>query len=170
MEKPFIVEQKTFKDDRGVFCATPIQMTRNKALDKFWVQVNTSISEEKHTLRGVHYQEEPFEQAKYLKIVKGKILNLLICIDKLRPDFGEVTVFEVDDNQAVMIPRGYGNCVFTLEPGTIIQYFVDNNYSPEKERSISYKTIPEFKEIIGRYTNNPSISDKDLNGISWDEI
>jgi len=170
MEKPFIVDQKTFKDERGVFCATPIQMIRNKELDKFWVQVNTSISEEKYTLRGVHFQTEPFEQAKYLKVIKGKILNLLICVDKMRPDFGNILEFEVTDDQAVMIPRGYGNCVFTLEPGTIIQYFVDNDYSVKNEISMSYKTIQRFKEIIDQYTTNPVISDKDLNGISWDQI
>lgn len=164
------MEHKTFKDERGVFCPSPIQMINNKELDKFWIQVNTSVSDEKYTLRGVHYQEEPFEQAKYLKVIKGKVLNLLICVDKLRADFGEVTTFEIDDNHAVMIPRGYGNCVFTLEPNTIIQYFVDNNYSLENERSVSYKSIPKFKEIISQYTSSPIISDKDLNGITFDQI
>ena len=60
MEIPFLIEHKTFGDHRGNFCGSPIDMPKDKRLDKKWVQVNTSISIDTFTLRGLHFQLEPF--------------------------------------------------------------------------------------------------------------
>lgn len=104
-----------------------------------------------------------------MKIVWGKILNFIICVDPNRPEYGYTDLFEIDKDHAVFVPRGYANGVLTLEPNTIIQYLVDNTYSPENERSLLYSSVPLFKELIGRYTTDPVISDKDKNGILWDD-
>jgi dTDP-4-dehydrorhamnose 3,5-epimerase len=109
MEFPFITEHKTFGDDRGNFCPSPLHMKHDQRLDKHWVQVNTSISPLIHTIRGLHFQLEPFEQSKYLKVVSGKIFQFVMCVDKTHFDFGKTYVFEVDKDHAVMVPRGYAN-------------------------------------------------------------
>jgi dTDP-4-dehydrorhamnose 3,5-epimerase len=169
MEKPFIIQHPTFQDERGNFCSIQTNMIKDVRLDKNWVQVNTSISHEPYTIRGMHFQINGFEQTKYLKVVWGKIINFIICVDNKLPDFGEKYFFEVDKNQAVLVPKGYANALITLEPNTIIQYLVDNTYSPENERSLYYGSVPEFKSMVNGFTNAPVISEKDLNGILWED-
>jgi dTDP-4-dehydrorhamnose 3,5-epimerase len=169
MEKPFLIEHPTFGDDRGNFCSVKTNMVNNPDLDKNWIQVNTSISVDPYTLRGLHFQVNGFEQSKYLKVVYGRIINFVVCIDKSRPDFGSINVFDVDKDHAVMVPRGYANGLLTLEPNTVIQYLVDNSYSPENERSIFYGSLPEINELVQGFTEIPVISDKDLNGIKWND-
>lgn len=168
MEIPFLIEHKTFGDHRGNFCGSPIDMPKDKRLDKKWVQVNTSISIDTFTLRGLHFQLEPFQQSKYLKVIYGKIINFVLCVDQTRPDYGTVYSFEIDKDHAVMVPRGFANGLLTLEPNTVIQYFVDNNYKPEYERSILYSSVPQIDVIVNKYINDPIISDKDLKGIIWE--
>ena len=169
METPFLVNHKTFGDHRGNFCQIVLNMKQDKRLDKLWVQVNTSISVDPYTLRGLHFQDEPFAQAKYMKVVYGKIINFVVCIDKSRPDFGSVYHFEINKDQAVMVPRGFANGLLTLEPNTVIQYLVDNSYKPDCEHSLTYNSVPEVLEIVKNYTSNPIISEKDANGILWDD-
>ena len=168
MEIPFLIEHKTFGDHRGNFCGSPIDMPKDKRLDKKWVQVNTSISIDTFTLRGLHFQLEPFQQSKYLKVIYGKIINFVLCVDHTRPDYGTVYSFEIDKDHAVMVPRGFANGLLTLEPNTVIQYFVDNNYKPEYERSILYSSVPQIDVLVNKYINDPIISDKDLKGIIWE--
>ena len=168
MEIPFLIEHKTFGDHRGNFCGSPIDMPKDKRLDKKWVQVNTSISIDTFTLRGLHFQLEPFQQSKYLKVIYGKIINFVLCVDQTRPDYGSVYSFEIDKDHAVMVPRGFANGLLTLEPNTVIQYFVDNNYKPEYERSILYRSVPQIDVLVNKYINDPIISDKDLKGIIWE--
>jgi dTDP-4-dehydrorhamnose 3,5-epimerase len=168
MEIPFLIEHKTFGDHRGNFCGSPIDMPKDKRLDKKWVQVNTSISIDTFTLRGLHFQLEPFQQSKYLKVIYGKIINFVLCVDQTRPDYGTVYSFEIDKDHAVMVPRGFANGLLTLEPNTVIQYFVDNNYKPEYERSILYSSVPQIDVLVNKYINDPIIYDKDLKGIIWE--
>jgi dTDP-4-dehydrorhamnose 3,5-epimerase len=168
MEIPFLIEHKTFGDHRGNFCGSPIDMPKDKRLDKKWVQVNTSISIDTFTLRGLHFQLEPFQQSKYLKVIYGKIINFVLCVDQTRPDYGTVYSVEIDKDHAVMVPRGFANGLLTLEPNTVIQYFVDNNYKPEYERSILYSSVPQIDVLVNKYINDPIISDKDLKGIIWE--
>jgi dTDP-4-dehydrorhamnose 3,5-epimerase len=170
MEIPFVVNHQTFGDHRGNFCSVKTNMIYDQRLDKNWIQVNTSISVDPFTLRGLHFQVNGFEQSKYLKVVYGRIMNFVVCIDKSRPDFGSINIFDVDKDHAVMIPRGYANGLITLEPNTIIQYLVDNSYSPENEKSIYYASIPKLKVIVEAFSEIPIISDKDLNGVKWNDF
>ena len=163
MEIPYLVNHKTFGDQRGNFC----QMVLEK--DKNWVQVNTSISVEPYTVRGLHFQDEPYAQAKYMKVIHGKIINFVICVDKNRPDYGDKYFFEIDKDHAVMVPRGFANGLITLEPNTVIQYLVDNPYKPEHEHSILYSSITVFDTFVSSFTDSPIISKKDSEGIIWSD-
>jgi dTDP-4-dehydrorhamnose 3,5-epimerase len=170
MDFPKLVEHPTFGDHRGNFCASPIQMMSDKSLDRNWVQVNTSISVDPLTLRGLHFQTHPFQQTKYMKPIWGSILNFVICVDIKRPDFGKVYSFNIDVNHAVLVPRGFANGVLTLEPNTIIQYFVDNSYSKENDQSLLWDSHPKIENIVKQFTDSPIISEKDKNGFSWDDF
>ena len=168
-QKPFLVPHKTFEDARGNFCPSPLTLN-NPEIDREWVQVNTSISPLKFTIRGLHYQESPYEQAKYLKVVYGKIRSMIVCIDKGREDFGMPYTFEVDKDHAVMVPKGYANGLITLEQNTVIQYFVDNPYSLGHERSIFYGSVGIFESLVSELTGSPHVSDKYRDGIHISDI
>lgn len=170
MDFPLLVDHPTYGDHRGNFCASPITMMEDKRLDKNWIQVNTSISIDSFTLRGLHFQNYPFQQTKYMKPIWGSIFNFVICVDNKRPDFGEIYTFLIDSNKAVLIPRGFANGVLTLEPNTIIQYFVDNSFSKDHDQSLRWDSHPQIKTLINNYTKNPVISEKDFNGFSWNDL
>ena len=170
METPFLINHKTFGDHRGNFCQIVLDMKHDTRLDKNWVQINTSISVDQYTVRGLHFQDEPFAQAKYMKVIHGKIINFVVCIDKSRPDYGEKYFFEIDKDHAVMVPRGFANGLITLESNTVIQYLVDNPYEPNHEHSLLYSSIDKFDELVRSFTNNPIISVKDADGILWDNF
>ena len=95
---------------------------------------------------------------------------MILRIDRGKEHFGMAYTFEVDKDHAVMVPRGYANGLITLEQNTVIQYFVDNPYSPENERSIYYGSVGIFDSIVSDLTDFPHVSEKDKNGISIDQI
>jgi dTDP-4-dehydrorhamnose 3,5-epimerase len=66
-----------------------------------------------------------------------------------------------------MVPRGYANGLITLDQNTVIQYFVDNPYSPDHERSIFYGSVAFFESLVSELTESPHISDKDREGIPF---
>jgi dTDP-4-dehydrorhamnose 3,5-epimerase len=105
-----------------------------------------------------------------MKPIWGSIFNFVICVDEKRPDFGKVYSFNIDVNHAVLIPRGFANGVLTLEPNTIIQYFVDNSFSKEHDQSLKWDSHPEIKNIVNQFTSLPIISEKDENGFLWNEL
>jgi dTDP-4-dehydrorhamnose 3,5-epimerase-like enzyme len=86
---------------------------------------------------------------------------LIINIDVDSDLFGNTYVFEIDRNHAVMVPSGYANGLITLEENTVIQYFVDNPYSAESERSILYSSVADFQNVVDSLTDKVVISEKD---------
>jgi dTDP-4-dehydrorhamnose 3,5-epimerase len=163
IEEPFLVEHITHEDHRGIFCASPIPGYHQ------WYQVNTSTSREKFTVRGLHFQTYPFAQRKYLKVISGKVFNMIINIDVESILFGKTYVFEIDRNHAVMVPPGHANGLITLEENTVIQYFVDNPYSAESEKSILYSSVEDFQNVVSSLTDKVVISEKDANTIAWEK-
>jgi dTDP-4-dehydrorhamnose 3,5-epimerase len=68
-----------------------------------------------------------------------------------------------------MVPRGYANGLITMEPNTVIQYFVDSPYSPQHEKSMLYSSVKKFDDFVKNYTDNPHLSEKDRDGFLWEE-
>ena len=64
--------------------------------------------------------------------------------------------------------RGYANGLITMEPNTVIQYFVDSPYSPQHEKSMLYSSVEEFDKFVKNYTENPHLSEKDRDGFLWE--
>jgi dTDP-4-dehydrorhamnose 3,5-epimerase-like enzyme len=123
----------------------------------------------------MHLQLEPFAQTKYLNVIKGKILDFVVNCNEHHKDYGKLYVFEVDTDHAVYIPKGYAHGLLTLEDDTIVQYFTDNVYSPEKERSVLWSSVSGLEDKIKEYVPyfTPSyltMSEKDENGIHFSEV
>jgi len=150
-----IIKHQTFKDSRGSFTAID-----SKFLDINWEQINVVTNENKFTFRGLHYQESP-TQTKCIKVVQGKILDIIIDLKT-----HEVKTFELTNDEFLFVPNNYAHGYLTLEPNTIVTYLVKGRYNPDSEHSMVWNTIPKVKNIIDDYLQGCSIwiSDKDRVG------
>lgn len=141
----------TFRDDRGLFIPYDLDG---------WDQMNISTNENIFTFRGLHYQTKPY-QTKLVKVIQGKVLDFLYDIKT-----DTVEVYELNQDNELLITSNYAHGFLTLEPNTIFTYLVSGDYNPKSERSIVWDTIPAIKSIIN-YTirdNKLTISEKDKIG------
>jgi len=139
MEKAHFIEKKIFKDKRGTF--SPLMLNK---LDKNWFQSNISVNPRKYTLRGLHYQKNEYAQAKLIKVISGKILDFVIDLRTVSEDYNKVFFFEMSDGDEVYVPRYFAHGFVTLDENTVVQYLVDNDYSPENEGVKVWKNYPEI--------------------------
>jgi dTDP-4-dehydrorhamnose 3,5-epimerase len=134
--KPTILE-----DERGYFIETFRQDLFNKALDLKvnFIQDNESKSI-KGVLRGLHYQIEPYAQAKLLRVIKGCILDVVVDIRKSSKTFGKHLSFKLSDENKyqLYVPRGFAHGFVVLSEDATFSYKVDNFYAPEFDRGIAF--------------------------------
>jgi len=114
----------------------------------------------KGVLRGLHFQLPPNEQAKLLRVVKGKIFDVIVDLRKKSETFGKRESFELSSEnfEMIFIPRGFAHGFVTLEDDTEIIYKVDNFYAPESDSGIIWND-PDLN--IDWPTQEPILSEKD---------
>lgn len=152
-----------YRDDRGFF--TPFA-NFTSLLEGPIVQMNTSLSY-KGVLRGMHHQiNKP--QGKLVTCVSGCVLDMVYDNRKESLTYGESGVFLLDSpNKFLYVPRGYLHGFISLADDSIFQYYIDNEYDPKDEETISWKimegTIPWdiLHDTYSITKNNLIISDKD---------
>lgn len=137
----FVLEPKVFKDDRGYFFESFKQQELNDICDKniSFIQENESKSSF-GTLRGLHYQEGAFAQTKLVRVVSGKVLDVVLDLRAGSDTFGQTYSIILDDENKnqLLIPKGFAHGFITLSEEAIFSYKVDENYSPENENGIKY--------------------------------
>ena len=143
MEKAHFIENRVFRDKRGTF--SPLDLAK---LDKNWVQSNISINPRKYTLRGLHFQKNEYAQAKLIKVISGKILDFVIDLRTVSEDYNKVFFFEMNEGDEVYVPRYFAHGFITTEENSVVQYLVDNDYSPENEGVKVWTDYPEIKSKI----------------------
>jgi len=143
MEKAKFIENKIFKDKRGTF--SPLDLAK---LDKNWVQSNISTNPQKFTLRGLHFQKNEYAQAKLIKVISGKILDFVVDLRTVSEDYEKVFFFEMNEGDEVYVPRYFAHGFITLQKDTVVQYLVDNDYSPENEGVVVWTKYPEIEREI----------------------
>lgn len=160
-----------FKDDRGYFLEsfhkTEFENYIGKSID--FCQDNEAKST-KGVLRGLHYQLPPFAQAKLVRVVKGKVLDIAVDIRKTSSTFGKYVVVELSDEnkKQLYIPAGFAHGYIVLSDEAIFSYKVDNYYHKEMERGIIYNDsvlnidwkLPESEFIISKKDKNQPIFKK----------
>jgi len=137
----FILTPSFFKDGRGSFFESFNQVQFNRLIGQNlnFVQDNQSKSS-KGVLRGLHFQTGDYAQAKLVRVIKGKVLD--VCVD-IRPEsktFGNYYSIVLDDieNKQLFIPRGFAHGFLVLEDNTIFSYKCDNYYHNPSEGGIIY--------------------------------
>ena len=158
-----VIIPSVFPDSRGYFLESFNSNAFQEAGISFTpVQYNESKSS-KGVIRGLHYQLKPFDQAKLVRVIEGRILDVVLDIRKDSFTFGKWYGVELDSEtkNQLMIPRGFAHGFSVLSDTAIIQYKCDNFYNPQSERGISIND----PELDINWKINPSamiISEKDL--------
>lgn len=138
----FIIEPEPRRDERGmfarVFCKKEFEYAK---LNKEIVQVNHSLTKEKGTVRGMHYQKPPNAEIKMVRCIKGSVFDIIIDLRKNSPTFlnwfGEVLS---SDNMKIMyVPEGFAHGMQALETNSEILYFVTEFYAPKQEGGVNCK-------------------------------
>ena len=141
IEDLLILKPKVFYDDRGYFFESFNQQEFNKetGLNILFVQDNQSYSTE-GVIRGLHYQIPPFEQAKLVRVISGKVLDIAIDIRKNSPTYGKYISVELsgENNLQLFIPAGFAHGFVTLSETAIFSYKCSNFYSKEHEGGIRF--------------------------------
>ncbi|MEA4994970.1 MAG: dTDP-4-dehydrorhamnose 3,5-epimerase [Petrimonas sp.] len=135
IEGVVIIEPKVFSDERGYFFESFSQKEFEEKVSKTtFVQDNESKSKY-GVLRGLHFQKGVHAQAKLVRVVKGKVLDVAVDLRKDSPTFGKHVAVELsEENKLQMfIPRGFAHGYAVLSNEVIFQYKCDNYYAPGHE-------------------------------------
>lgn len=136
----YIIEPKVFNDARGYFMEAWKQAEFNDHIGKVdFIQDNESKSSY-GVLRGLHYQKGDLSQAKLVRVIKGKVLDVAVDIRKSSPTFGKHVMVELseDNKRQFFIPRGFAHGFLVLSEEAIFTYKVDNPYAPQAETGIRW--------------------------------
>ncbi|MFV0388992.1 MAG: dTDP-4-dehydrorhamnose 3,5-epimerase [Pyrinomonadaceae bacterium] len=169
-EGVFEIVPKIFSDNRGSFVEIFKASELPEALRTInWVQENQSVSTFANTIRGLHFQIPPFEQAKFVRVPKGSILDIVVDLRKNSQTYGTWDAVEINSTIAnsLFIPSGFAHGFRTLEPDTIVQYKVNNRYSKEMESGIIWS---DLVLDIDWGVDAPILSEKDLRLPTFEEF
>ena len=169
----YIIEENRFGDSRGYF--TSVTSKQLDALDfRKWSQKSESMSA-KGTIRGLHFQKDPYCQAKVVSCTKGAVLDVVVDMRKDSPTYGQYTAIELtpENGRMLYVPRGYAHGFLALTDGATFNYMVDNEYAPRMEGGVLWNdpaiNIP-WDEIFEQYgIEKPLLSDKDRDRIPLSE-
>ena len=140
IEGVYVIEPKVFKDARGYFFEAWKKEEFEQHIGKVeFVQDNESKSSY-GVLRGLHYQKGNCSQAKLVRVIKGKVLDVAVDIRKSSPTFGKYVMVELSDEnkRQFFIPRGFAHGFLVLSDEAIFTYKVDNAYAPQADAGIRW--------------------------------
>ena len=161
IEGLIIIEPQIFKDSRGVFFESwNAKKFKQLVINEDFVQDNQSVSS-KGVLRGLHFQNPPYAQAKLVRVMKGSVLDVAVDLRKNSPTYGMhvSVILSEQNNKSFFIPKGFAHGFLSLEDNTVFNYKCSDYYNKESEGSLLWND-EDLK--IDWKIDNPLISEKDL--------
>lgn len=163
IEGVLVIEPRVLGDERGYFFESFNERDFADAtgLDVRFVQDNESCSR-RGVLRGLHFQKEPYAQAKLVRVVQGRVLDVAVDIRPKSPTFGKYVATELsgENHRQMFIPKGFAHGYVVLEDDTVFQYKCDEYYHPEAEGGIAWND-PEIGIEWPLAESELTLSDKD---------
>jgi dTDP-4-dehydrorhamnose 3,5-epimerase len=141
MTLPRLLVPKRHFDERGWFAETYHESRlRGLGIDCRFVQENQSYSKRTGTLRGMHFQKPPADQAKLISVLRGRIFDVAVDVRRNSPTFGNHVSAELSAESALQlyIPAGFAHGFLTLENDVIVNYKVSKSYAPAHEGGIRW--------------------------------
>lgn len=134
-----IIEPRVFGDSRGYFFESFNARDFAQVADVTFVQDNESRSCY-GVVRGLHFQKPPYAQAKLVRVVEGRVLDVAVDIRKSSPTYGQYVAVELtaDNHCQVFLPAGMAHGFAVLSPTAVFQYKCDCLYHPESEGAIAW--------------------------------
>jgi dTDP-4-dehydrorhamnose 3,5-epimerase len=157
-----LVSARTSTDFRGSF----VKFDSEKFLSEELGNVAVSINPRVGTIRGLHFQVEPYAEEKIVSCIQGSAFEVVVDLRPNSKSFGEYATFELSQKNVtqVYLPKGIAHGFQTLSPDTILHYFLTSEYSLES----SY-TINPFGDLNIKWpVQEFSISEKDAGGVSME--
>lgn len=158
-----ILEPDVFGDHRGWFMETWSQKKLAElGVNLTFVQDNQSFTAKRGTLRGIHFQNGEWSQAKLVRVVAGAVIDVAVDLRKGSPTYLQWVGVELsaENKRQLLIPRGFGHGFVTLTDDVEFVYKVDNDYNKESDRSVRFDD-PQIGVDWG--VSDPVLSDKDKN-------
>jgi dTDP-4-dehydrorhamnose 3,5-epimerase len=140
----FIIEQERNEDVRGHFARTYCEKEfAARGLETRIAQCSISFNQRKGTLRGMHYQIEPFEEVKVVRCTRGAVYDVVIDLRKDSPGFKKHFAVELNEQNGKMlyIPAGFAHGFQTLADNTEVFYQISQSYSPEHARGLRWNDL-----------------------------
>ncbi len=167
LEGSYVIDVISFEDERGWFVRT---FCKNEFAQightKEWVQINHSFTDEKGTIRGMHFQNPPFSEIKLIRCIAGKIFDVIIDLRKNSKTFLKWFGVELsaENKKMIYIPEGFAHGFQTLTDGCQLIYHHSEYYEPGVEGGIKYDdamiginwTLPA-KNVSERDNNHPKL-------------
>lgn len=159
-----VIEPKVFTDERGYFMET---FRKEWLPEKEFIQRNESFSK-KNVLRGLHYQQAPFAQAKLVRCVVGEVVDVAVDLRKASPTFGKhfKILLSGENKKQLFIPEGFAHGFLTLSDWALVAYQVDAYYAKDAEVTIRFDDR-ELAIDWGISEESIILSDKDKNAIDF---
>ena len=169
IEDLLIIEPQLFKDDRGFFYESYNKNNLDKVINVVFVQDNESKSN-KGVVRGLHFQFPPFEQAKLVRCVSGKIFDVAVDLRKNSKTYGKFFSIELssENNKQLFVPKGFAHGFQVLSETAIVSYKVDNYYNPKSDAGIIWND--KDLSINWSIDVKPILSVKDLKLMPFKEL
>ena len=136
----YIIEPSVSGDKRGYFLESfNLEKFEENVCQIKFVQDNESKSS-KGVLRGLHFQKPPFDQAKLVRCIEGRVMDVAVDIRKGAPSYGKHVTVELsaDNKRQLHVPRGFAHGFSVLSEFAVFAYKVDNKYAPEYDSGIRY--------------------------------
>jgi len=137
---PMLVIPRLFEDDRGYFYESFREDKFNEALGERieFVQDNQSRSVGVGTVRGLHYQSDPYAQGKLVRCLSGSIIDVIVDVRDGSPTFGQHLAVELtgENHHQLYVPVGFLHGFSTQSADAIVSYKVTNYYSPEADGNV----------------------------------
>jgi len=145
-----LIDIRSFGDSRGYFLESYNEEDFKKiGINEEFVQDNESKSS-KGVVRGLHLQDQPHAQGKLVRVIKGRIRDVVVDIRKNSSTYGKWQSFILEDNKKMLwVPEGFAHGFLSLENDTIVHYKVTRPWVPEAEGGVLWND-PELKIDWGK--------------------
>jgi dTDP-4-dehydrorhamnose 3,5-epimerase len=137
----YVIEIEKIEDERGFFARTmDIKKNEEIGLDSNIIQSSISFNIKKGTIRGMHYQIEPYEEVKFVRCTKGKVFDVIVDLRKDSETYKKWISVELSESnhKILYIPKGFAHGFQTLEDNSEVLYEITQTFNPEYSRGFRF--------------------------------